>query len=860
VNAYAYIPLATFLINGFTWVFIYAKRRRSPVNQAYLLFAGLLALWALHDYIAWSAVSDAWQQVLIRVEPLLSLPLGFVFLHFVYVFLQRERDVYYYISLTLVLLALPLSLFTDLIYTGYEPTFYGVRKLPGGLFTFLPLTNLLLPIGFAQLLILRRRAVSVDPDRRKQLALVLAGTFTALLLGLVTDFLLPHIAGIKILPAMGPSLTAVIALSVYRAVVHYNFLSVSVQEVARHLFENASDGIILLDRNRHASLMNRAAEELLQLDDEDTFRSVSSILEQDSSGDERPGDEIIVYSKTGPTVLSVSRSAVRRGRSELGWFVILRDITARKRAEEAIRQSEERYRMLFNSGNDAIFVFRLLPGGGASRFIEVNDVACTRLGYSRQELLGLRPRDLASEVALEEVAAAVEPLRSSGEVHFETTHMTKVGREIPVEIAAHLFELDDEPTVLAAVRDVTEQRAAAEEYDRLEGQLRQAQKMEAIGTLAGGIAHDMNNVLGAMMSFASVMRMESESDDPHRRDVEEILVSCKQGRDLTQNLLGFARKGRYVRKRVSVNRLVDDVTDVLQRTITERVAIETELAQDLRLVEGDPNQLTGVLTNVCLNAVDAMQGLAAGEATLSVRTDLQEELSADQRRLHPELAPGPYVRLRIRDTGVGMSEETRARAFEPFFSTKERGRGTGLGLAMVYGTVANHGGLVELESEQATSGYRGFGTVVTICLPALDEGEIESETTGRIEIPTMTRKGTVLLVDDEELIRASGQRLLHALGYRALLAEDGAEALEIYGEQRGEIVMVLLDMVMPVMDGVDTFLKLRELDPEVKVLLTSGHTIEEKAEWLLERGARGFLQKPYTLDALAEGMCQVLED
>jgi two-component system, cell cycle sensor histidine kinase and response regulator CckA len=853
VNAYAYIPLAAFLINGFTWVFIHAKRRRSPVNQAYLLFAGLLALWALHDHIAWSPVSDAWQRALTRVEPLLWLSLGFVFLHFVYAFLRRERDVYYYISLSLVLIAIPLALFTDLVYTGYEPTFYGVRKTPGELYLFLPLTNVALPCGFAQLLILRRRSVTVDPERRTQLGLVLAGTVIALLLGLVTDVVLPYMLGIKVLPALASSLTVVIALSVYRAVVHHNFLAVSVQEAARNLFENASDGIILLDRNRRTTLMNRAAEELLQLDDEDTFRSVASILEQDRGAEERPGDEVIVYSKTGPTALSVSRSAVRRGKADLGWFVILRDITGRKRTEEAIRQSEERYRMLFNSGKDALFVFRLLPEGGASSFIEVNDVACTRLDYTRQELLALRPQDLASAPALRELAAAVEPVRQRGEVRFETTLITKGAREIPVEIVAQLFELDEEPTVLAAVRDVTEQHAAIEEYDRLEAQLRQAQKMEAIGTLAGGIAHDMNNVLGAIMSLASVMRVESDSDDPHQRDVEEILVSCKQGRDLTQNLLGFARKGRYERKRLSINRIVDDVTDVLQRTITEKISIKTELARELRLVEGDPNQFTGVLTNVCLNAVDAMQPRAVGEATLTVSTDLCE-LSAAQRRLHPELAPGPYVRLRVRDTGVGMSEETLERAFEPFFSTKARGRGTGLGLAMVYGTVVNHGGLVQLTSEEDA------GTTMTICLPAMGPGEVESETTGRIEIPTMTRQGTVLLVDDEELIRTSGQRLLRALGYRVLLAEDGAEAVEIFGEQRSDILMVVLDMVMPVMDGVDTFLKLRELDPKVKILLTSGHTLEEKAAMLLERGARGFLQKPYTLDALAEGMYQVLEE
>jgi PAS domain S-box-containing protein len=851
MNYHALIPLVAFLVNAFTWLFIFAKRRRSPVNQAYLFFAGLVALWALHDHMAWSQPEAQWQALLVRIEPLLWLPLGFSFLNFSYAFLRRGRDAYYYISLSLVVIALPLALCSDLVYTGFQPTYYGVRKIPGDLFIFLPLTNVALPIGFSLLLILRRWRVTVDPDTRQQLWLVLTGTSVTLLIGLVTDVLLPHVAHVTRIPALAPSLTIVIALSVYRAVVAYNFMSVTIEEAARHLFDSVHDGIILLDRAHRATLMNRAAVDLLQLDDEDTFRQVSALLDQGAREGEG-GDEIIVYSKTGATMLSVSKSAVRRGKVELGWFVILRDITARKRAQEAIRQSEERYRLLFNSGDDAIFVFRLTGEGGASRFIEVNDVACTRLGYAREELLRLRPRDLAPEQELEKFGAAVEPLRSRGEVRFETVHLTKDGRELPVEIVAHLFELDDQPTVMAAVRDITELKAAAEEYDRLEAQLRQAQKMEAIGTLAGGIAHDMNNVLGAIMSLASVLRVESAEDDPHQRDAEEILISCRQGRDLTQNLLGFARKGKYVRKKLSVNRLVEEVAEVLERTISEHIAITTSLASNLRLVEGDPNQLTQVLNNVCINAVDAMRSQGAARGRLRIATDLVTP-SAEELGPHVELHPGTYVRLRVSDTGVGMDPTTRERAFEPFFSTKERGRGTGLGLAMVYGTVVNHGGHASLESAP------GEGTTVTILLPALPAGEAETEVSDRMEIPVLRRQGTVLLVDDEEMIRASGQRLLHALGYRALLACDGAEAVEIYGEQRDEIVLVLLDMVMPVMDGVDTFIKLRELDPGVRVLLTSGHTIEEKAEWLLAQGARGFVQKPYTLDALAAEMSLVLD-
>jgi PAS domain S-box-containing protein len=848
MNLYALIPLAAFLVNSFTWITIFAQKRRSRVNQAYLLFATIISLWVAHDYLAWSPVPDLWHRGLVKVDALCWLTLGFLFLNFTYVFLERRKDYPFWVSLCLVVFYVPLSLATDLIYSGYEPTFYGVRKTIGPLYGFAVVTNAGLPIVYALALVFRRYRSTKDRDLKHQLRLLLLGASSTLLLAWASDVVLPHVFGVKVLPALGPSITVILALSVYRAVAHYNFLSVSVEEAARHLFDNARDGVILLDRNEHATLMNRAARQLLHLGSvEETYRQVAALLEQARGGRGAGQIEIEVIRDGEPRTLSVTRSSIRRSRVELGQLIILRDISARKRAEKTIREREERYRLLFNSSHDAIFVFRIDENGAVSTFEEVNDVACQLLGYGREDLLERRVPEISPPAEREKLVAAVEQLFDQGQVQLETVLLTRDGEPIPVEIDSHLFDLDGHPAVLGTVEDLSEQKTAEAQHQRLEAQLRQAQKIEAIGTLAGGLAHDMNNVLSVIMTLASVLRLESDEQDRHQRDFEEMLISCRQGRDLTQNLLGFARKGIYVKKRLSLNRLVGDVVDVLKRTIPPKILLETRLQPKLRLFEGDPNQITHALMNVCLNAVDAI-----GESgTLTISSE-QVTLAASDHAF-PSLEPGTYVRLRVIDTGVGMDEATIERAFEPFFSTKTRGRGTGLGLAMVYGTVAEHGGIVTLDSSP------GKGTTATIDLPALPEGEVETETTDRMEIPQIERRGTVLLVDDEEMIRTAGQRLLETLGYRALLAEDGAEAVDLYRQHGEEIILVLLDMVMPVMDGVETFIKLSEIDPKVRVLLTSGHTIAKKAEQLLSKGAKGFVQKPYTLDTLATEMHQALK-
>ncbi len=395
------------------------------------------------------------------------------------------------------------------------------------------------------------------------------------------------------------------------------------------------------------------------------------------------------------------------------------------------------------------------------------------------------------------------------------------------------------------ISDLEEKRRGKEVAE----QLMQAQKMEAVGRLAGGVAHDMNNVLGAIMGFGSVLQAELDPEDPARSDVDHILEACQKGRDVMLNLLGFARKGKYRLELFTLNDRVRQVVELLKHAIPKKITIETELCSDTVQVHGDPTQIHQAIMHICLNAVDAMGDsgtLTLVTDTLNLRTPLESA--------YPELSPGVYARLMVGDTGTGMDPSTLKKAFEPFFTTKPVGQGSGMGLPMVYGTVLNHGGAATLDSTP------DLGTHVTVLLPWGASPSQSLPTVADKRTPSDPAMASVLLVDDEEIIRQAGKRLLEKLGYRVLLAQDGRDAIRIFCEKKDSLSLVMLDLVMPVMDGEETLAKMKEIDPEVPVLLCSGYSKEEKADELLGKGADGFIQKPFDLADLRSGIESALEE
>ena len=441
---------------------------------------------------------------------------------------------------------------------------------------------------------------------------------------------------------------------------------------------------------------------------------------------------------------------------------------------------------------------------------------------------------------------------------YDIEHRLLVGDRVKWVREKAELERDESGRAIRAIgftQDITKDKLAESERQRAEQEklrfqerLHQTQKMEAIGVLAGGVAHDMNNILSGIMMLASLADVESESVTLASEDRDKILELCRRGRELTRSLLGFARKGKYRQAPVSLPQLVSEVVDIVARAAPKRIRFKLNLDQSVGPVEGDTDQLNSVVMNLCLNALDAIQG----EGTVSV-TCRRVLVAPESSEAQTELPPGRYVRVDFQDDGSGMDHETLERCREPFFTTKAPGKGTGLGLSMAHGTIQSHGGALLIESS------RERGTTVSILLPEVEQRAGSSYPAPAGHAQRGLHSGTALLVDDEDLIRFAGKKMLERLGYEVLLASNGREALERCDERKGDLALVILDLVMPVMGGEDAFRALRAKYPSLKILLCSGHSREAVANDLLSSGAAGFLQKPFASRHLQEAIEAALD-
>jgi PAS domain S-box-containing protein len=469
------------------------------------------------------------------------------------------------------------------------------------------------------------------------------------------------------------------------------------------------------------------------------------------------------------------------------------------------------------------------------------------MGYSEEEFATLQFTDITHP---DHLTADIDQIKRlvSGEIDQYTTekkYIRKDGNIIwgRLSVRAIRDTTDHILYVLPFIVDITDRKKAEEEKEKLERGLLHAQKMEAIGTLAGGIAHDINNLLMGIQGYASLILLDTDVGDPHYKKLKSIEEQVKSGSDLTGQLLGFARGGRYEIRPTDLNEVVRKTSTMFGRTKKE-IAIRQKYQEDLWPVEVDRGQIEQVLLNLYVNAWQAMPG--GGELYLETANIVLDENYTKAS----SVAHGKYVKISVTDTGTGMDEKTRARIFEPFFTTKEMGRGTGLGLATVYGIIKGHKGIINVYSE------KGQGTTFNIYLPAS-----EKEVTKGIKASNKLLRGneTMLLVDDEEMILAVTREILESLGYTILAAGSGREAIDTYSKNKEKIDLVILDMIMPEMGGGETFDRLKEINPDIKVILSSGYALNGQANKIMERGCRAFIQKPFTKLALNKTIKQALE-
>lgn len=514
-------------------------------------------------------------------------------------------------------------------------------------------------------------------------------------------------------------------------------------------------------------------------------------------------------------------------------MAFLSDISNRKKSEDALRESETRFRNLFELSPQAVALAEVETG----KIIDVNDRFCALYKYSKDEVIGKTTTELGlySKADREKFLKMLEP---TGEVHgLEMDFRIGDGSIINTLMFSKKIQISGDPMLLTILFDMTERK-------QLETQLQHAQRMEAIGTLAGGIAHEFNNLLMAIQGNASIILSNIDESDPRVERLHNIESLVKSGARLTGQLLGYARKGKYEPRPINVNRIVEETADTFGSARKE-IMIYRNFAKDVLPIEADQGQIVQVLLNLFINAADAMPD--GGKLIIETMN-----ISHSRIRYKPYHAkPGTYVLMKISDTGQGMAPETMERVFEPFFTTKKMGRGTGLGLASVYGIVKAHGGYIDVESKM------GVGTTFSVYLPATEKKLVQEV---YVSEPSAAGSETILLVDDDAMILDIGAMMLQRLGYTVLSASSGKQALRIYEADKENIHMVILDMIMPDMTGSETYDALKKAEPGVKVLLSSGYSIDGQAQKIMDRGCDGFIQKPFALDELSLNIRKILDE
>jgi len=617
------------------------------------------------------------------------------------------------------------------------------------------------------------------------------------------------------------------------------------------VIETADVWLDVLDEKGDVVIWNKAAEaisgysredvagagkiwELLYPDEAYRKEVVARFSETVEAGGALEDSETTIRGKDGETrVISWNSRGLRDDKDRLlGSVSIGRDITEKKSAEAALRRSDETARALLNAPLDAAML--VAPDGVV---LAANEAAGRSFGKRADELVDANYYDLLPAEGVESRKAHMAGVIESGKPASFDDELS--GRFVANRIYP-LFDADGKVERLAVFcHDVTQRK-------RMEEQLRHTAKMQAVGQLAGGLAHDFNDLLTGILGEANMLRLSAEEDTAVHEAAGTIEQAAAAAAELTCQLRGFASKGKDQVVAVDLHATIPQVVATLGRTIHQNVRIVQQFDAKTATVMGDPGQLQQCILTLAINARDAMP--EGGELTFHTRL---LDLGAEYCRTHPGLEPGQHLMVAVTDTGCGIPKDIQDRIFEPFFTTKEHGKGTGMGLATVYGGVRNHGGAIELESEE------GKGATFRLYLP-LAKAPKESPT--KVEAPEPVEGvGHILVVDDQEIVANVVSHMLRRLGYQVAAAGNGREAVEYYRKHGERVDLVLLDLIMPEMDGRQCFRALRELNPDVRVLLSTAASVEDEAEGIVEEGVLGVLKKPYRVSELGEKVAAILK-
>ena len=612
----------------------------------------------------------------------------------------------------------------------------------------------------------------------------------------------------------------------------------------RTMFERSADPMVLLDESGKILQANQAAALLLDSSPEKlTSIPVQELVTTSGSAE---FEAALVGAFEGSKIPIFESHLVPLKGNPLPVDIDLHTIEIQNRRNLLLHIRDIRWRkatqvwsnMVFEFIGDAIFI---TDGRGIILLASRSAADMTR--YSQNEIVGLDIAKLHPEETIRQWKEQYfSNLREGHSMVYEGELRKKDGNKIPVEWVLALFLVDGEEFLIGVARDLTERKL-------LEEQLRQTQKMKAIGQLAGGIAHEFNNLLQVILGYSELLRNRPSVEEPIRGEVAEIQKAGERAASLTQRLLAFSRRQVLMPTMLDFNAVVTRMDAMLRRLIGDQIQMITELPQGLERVKADPGQIEEVILNLVVNARDAMP--EGGKLTIGTEN---VKLGDDYCRDHPEIQPGSYVMLTVKDTGTGMDDRTLSRLFEPFFTTKQPGEGPGLGLAAVHGVLAQSGGSISVSSQL------GKGSTFNVYLPAVEEAptvEVQPEVL-LSELPT--GEETVLVVEDEDMIRDMVQRALTICGYSVLEATSGEDALQVNEQHDGRVHLVISDVMMPQMNGRELAERLEPLQPGVKVLYISGYTNDEVVRQGVLDESMAFLQKPFGLENLARTVREILDE
>jgi len=517
------------------------------------------------------------------------------------------------------------------------------------------------------------------------------------------------------------------------------------------------------------------------------------------------------FNKMAPHILFAMGQSAQRAEDGLqGKILGVEDVNPRAITKELL-SSKKHLEAILRNMSEGILELTL-----EQKIIYANPAAISLVGIPEEKLLASSFIELFSRTDREGIKSLLELRGQSLKNITEDSPVILNGKEVSLNLMS--FKDEERHSIVVIVSDVSERR-------RMQAQLQEAQKMEAIGTLAGGIAHDFNNLLMGIQGNVSLILLDVDSKHPHKQRLITIEKLIRGGSKLTKQILGYAREGKYEVRAIDLNQIVEETSETFGRAKKD-ITVHRDLAGGLLPVEADQGQIEQVLLSLYVNSWQAMPG--GGDIFLKTMSTSDKDMK--YKMYKPK--PGNYVLFTITDTGMGMDKKTRERIFDPFFTTRGMGRGTGLGLASVYGIIKGHGGYIDVDSEK-----------------------------GREKPAEEVLKGTetVLFVDDEGMIIDVGREILKTLGYQVLLARGGKEAIEVYKANKDRIDMVILDMIMPDMGGGETYDLLKEINPQIKVLLSSGYSIEGQAQEIMERGCNGFIQKPFDVKQLSAKIRKILK-